>query len=55
MNTEIDLYDKPIDLRPVPKDLTPEQVRSETIQNCIQTLQQNCDYYGVSLLRVLLG
>lgn len=51
----IDLYDMPIDLQPVPKDLTPEQVRREVIQDCIKTLQQNCDYFGVSLLRDLLG
>jgi len=51
----IDLYDKPIDLRPVPKDPTPEQVRREVIQDCIQTLQQNCDYFGVALLRDLVA
>jgi len=55
MSTEIDLYDKPIDLRPVPKDSTPEQVRKETIQDCIKTLQQNCDYFGVNLLTDLLA
>jgi hypothetical protein len=55
MDTKIDLYDTPIDLRPAPKDLTPEQVRREVIQDCIKTLQQNCDYFGVSLLSGLLG
>jgi len=55
MDTKIDLYDKPINLQPAPKDLTPEQVRREVIQDCIKTLQQNCDYFGVSLLRDLLG
>jgi len=51
----VDLYDKPIDTRPAPKALTPEQVREHTIYDCIKTLQENCDYFGVSLLRTLIA
>ena len=38
----IDLYDTPIDLRPLPK--------KDTVANCIEYLRNNRDYYGVSLL-----
>jgi len=51
----VDLYDKPIDLRPVPKDATPEQIREAAIHECIDFLRQNCDYFGVTLLNDHLG
>ncbi len=50
----IDLYDKPIDSRPASKE-TPEQAREHAIYECIKTLQENCDYFGVSVLRTLIA
>jgi hypothetical protein len=38
----IDLYDTPIDLRPVPKP--------DPIAACIEHLRKHGDYYGVQLL-----
>lgn len=55
MNTKVDLYDTPIDLRPAPKGLITEQVRREIVQDCIETLQENNDHFGVSLLRNLIA
>jgi hypothetical protein len=42
--SNIDLYDTPIDLRPVPK--------LNVIDACIEHLRANRDYYGVELLEL---
>jgi hypothetical protein len=39
---QIDLYDTPIDLRPVPKP--------DPVEECIGYLRAHRDYYGVQLL-----
>jgi hypothetical protein len=41
---DIDLYDTPIDLRPVPKP--------SVIDACIEHLREHRDYYGVELLEL---
>lgn len=41
----IDLYDTPIDLRPLPKE-----TRTSIINECIELLRAHGDYYGVRLL-----
>lgn len=41
----IDLYDTPIDLRPVPKP--------DPVADCIEYLRSHGDYFGVNLLETL--
>jgi hypothetical protein len=50
MSTEIDFYDKPIDLRPVPKDATPESINHDAIHNVLVLLRENGDYFGARLI-----
>ena len=42
MDKPIDLYDTPIDLRPVPKP--------DPVEECIEYLRSHGDYFGVNLL-----
>ena len=42
MDKPIDLYDTPIDLRPVPKQ--------DPVEECIEYLRSHGDYFGVNLL-----
>lgn len=45
----IDLYDTPIDMRPLPKK-GPEELRIEIISECVEYLREHGDHYGVQLL-----
>jgi hypothetical protein len=47
----VDLYDKPIDLRPVPpKEQTPDEIHHDAIHQVLLMLRENGDHFGARLI-----